>query len=182
VTAKPFFAALALAVGAAALAATATAAGPRACSARGMSPALPAQGVPAKAAATRARIARAAVACDYAALERIAKQTRQGFKFSYGSETSAAAYWRALEESHRDKPLRRLVAILRTPFTRNEIKAYAWPSAYTEKPSAANWKQLVGAGAYTRAEVTRLKKAGMYLGYRTAVSPQGKWLFFVAGD
>jgi hypothetical protein len=30
--------------------------------------------------------------------------------------------------------------------------------------------------------VTQLKKAGTYLGYRTAISPQGKWQFFVAGD
>jgi hypothetical protein len=27
-----------------------------------------------------------------------------------------------------------------------------------------------------------MKKDGMYLGYRTAISPQGAWLFFVAGD
>jgi hypothetical protein len=152
------------------------------CSAKGMSAALPAQSLPAKVAAVRTRIARAAVACDYAALERIAKENPQGFKFTYGTETSAAAYWRKLEASHRDKPMRRLVGILRTPFVRNEIKAYAWPSAYKEKPTAADWSRLVASGAYTRAEVNRLQKSEMYLGYRTAISPQGKWLFFVAGD
>jgi hypothetical protein len=147
-----------------------------------MSAALPQEKLPAKVAATRARIARAAVKCDYAALEKIAKENPQGFTFSYGSETSPSAYWRTLEQSRRDKPMRRLVAILKTPFVRNEIKAYAWPSAYTEKPTAADWNRLVKVGAYTRAEVANLEKAGMYLGYRTAVSPQGKWLFFVAGD
>jgi hypothetical protein len=30
--------------------------------------------------------------------------------------------------------------------------------------------------------VSSMKKAGSYLGYRTAISPQGDWLFFVAGD
>jgi hypothetical protein len=152
------------------------------CSAKGMSAALPKQSLPAEVAATRARIARAAVACDYAALEKIAKENSQGFTFTYGTETSAAAYWRKLETSHRDKPMRRLVGILRTPYVRNEIKAYAWPSAYKEKPTAADWSHLVRSGAYTRAEVDRLKKGGTYLGYRTAVSPRGKWLFFVAGD
>jgi hypothetical protein len=152
------------------------------CSAKGMSATLPPQSLPAKVAAVRTRIARAAVTCDYAALERIAKENPQGFKFTYGTETSAASYWRKLETSGRDKPMRRLVGILRTPFVRNEIKAYAWPSAYKAKPTAADWNRLIRSGAYTRAEVNRLKKADMYLGYRTAISPQGTWLFFVAGD
>jgi hypothetical protein len=157
-------------------------AGAASCSAKGMSAALPQEKLPAKVAATRARVARAAVKCDYAALERIAKENPQGFKFSFGSETSPSAYWRKLEQTHGDKPMRRLVAILKTPYVRNDIKAYAWPSAYKEKPTAADWNWLVRVSAYTRAEVTRLKKAGMYLGYRTAISPQGKWLFFIAGD
>jgi hypothetical protein len=153
------------------------------CSAKGMSAVLPSEKLPAKVAATRTRLARAAVKCDYAALEKIAKENPQGFKFTYGPETSAVAYWRKLEANRRDKPMKRLVGILRTPFTRNEIKAYAWPSAYTEKPTAADWNSLIRAKAYTGAEVAQLKKAGgMYLGYRTAISPQGKWLFFVAGD
>jgi hypothetical protein len=152
------------------------------CSAKGMAAALPKEQLPAKVAATRLRIARAAVKCDYAALEKIAKENPQGFKFSFGAERSPAAYWRKLEQTRRDKPMRRLVAILKTPYVRNEIKSYAWPSAYKEKPTAADWNRLVRVGAYTRAEVTRLKEAGMYLGYRTAISPQGKWLFFVAGD
>jgi hypothetical protein len=172
----PTFAAAAL------LAAGAAGAHAGSCSAKRMSATLPAQKLPAKVAATRARIARAAVACDYAALAKIAKQTRQGFTFSYGTETSPAAYWRDLETSHRDRPMAQLVAILKTPVTRNEIKSYAWPSAYTDKPTAADWNQLVRTKAYTRVQVNRMKKDGMYLGYRTAISPQGAWLFFVAGD
>lgn len=152
------------------------------CSAHGMSATLPKQQLPAQVAATRTRLARAAAKCDYAALERIARETPGGFTFSYGAGTSAAAYWKRLEEGHLDKPMARLLAILKTPVTRNEIKAYAWPSAYAEKPTAASWNALVRAGAYSRAEVAKLKKAGMYLGYRTAITPQGRWQFFVAGD
>jgi hypothetical protein len=152
------------------------------CSAKGMSATLPKQALPVKVAATRTRIARAAAKCDYAALEKIAKENPQGFTFTYGSEKSASAYWRKLETSHRDKPMARLLGILKTPFTRNEVRAYAWPSAYKEKPTAADWNWLVKTKAYTRAEVTKLKQAGMYLGYRTAISPRGNWLFFVAGD
>lgn len=170
------------AVAASLSAAGAAGAHPGSCSAKGMSAALPKQALPAKVAATRARIARAAVTCNYTALERIAKENPQGFKFSFGLEKSPAAYWRKLEQTHQDKPMRRLVGILKTPFVRNEIKDYAWPSAYKEKPTAADWRALVRSGAYTSADVARLKKDGMYLGYRTAISPKGKWQFFVAGD
>jgi len=152
------------------------------CSAKGMSAALPKQALPAKVAATRARIVRAAVKCDYATLERIAKENPQGFEFTFGIAKSPAAYWRGLETTHQDKPMRRLVGILKTPVVRNEVKDYAWPSAYTEKPTAADWRALVRSGAYTNAEVARLRKAGAYLGYRTAISPSGRWRFFVAGD
>jgi hypothetical protein len=139
-----------------------------------MSATLPKEHIPAKVAATRARIARAAVKCDYAALQRIANESPQGFRFSFGAEKSAAAYWRKLETTHRDKPMRRLLGILKTPFTRNEIKDYAWPSTYTEKPTAAGWRALVRSGAYTSAEVARLRTSDMYLGYRTAIGrPRG---------
>jgi hypothetical protein len=147
-----------------------------------MSATLPKQALPAKVAATRTAIARAAVKCDYAALERIAKANPQGFTFSFGIAKSPAAYWRRLETTHQDKPMRRLVGILKTPYVRNELKDYSWPSAYREKPTAAAWAALVRTGAYTRAEVAKLRKADMYLGYRTAISPQGKWRFFIAGD
>ena len=152
------------------------------CSAATLSAKLPKQALPAKVAATRDRIAAAAVRCDYASLARIAGATKQGFVFSYGAERSPAAYWRRVEALGRDRPLARLVKLLRQPVTRNEIGSWAWPSAYTERPTAADWNRLVTAGIYTRAQVNGMKKAGSYLGYRTAISPRGEWLFFVAGD
>ena len=77
----------------------------------------PKQNLPAAVASVRARIAAAAVACDYAKLQKIALEKGNGFKFSFGTEKSAAAYWRKLESQHRDKPLARLVKILSIPFT-----------------------------------------------------------------
>ena len=118
-----------------------------ACSAASLSAKLPKQKLPAAVASVRARIAAAAVACDYAKLQKIALEKGKGFKFSFGSETSAAAYWRKLESQHRDKPLARLVKMLSIPYTRNETKSYAWPSAYTDKPTAANWNALVQKGS-----------------------------------
>ena len=34
----------------------------------------------------------------------------------------------------------------------------------------------------TAAQAESWKRYGSYLGYRTAISPKGDWLFFVAGD
>jgi len=169
------------ALAAAIVAATASASARSSCSASGLSTSLPAQKVPAAVASVRARIVRAAVACDYAALERIGRE-KGSFAFSYGAERSAAAYWRTLERKG-GKPLGRLVKILELPVTRNEAKAYAWPSAYTEKPKAADWNALVRAGVYTRREVDRMRAGGnVYLGYRVGITPKGDWQFFIAGD
>jgi hypothetical protein len=162
---------------------TAGAAGSATCSASGLSAALPAQKLPAAVAAVRARIAKAAVRCDYAALQRIALEKGKGFRFSYGMEKSAAAYWRRLETTHRDRPLARVVKILKLPVRRNEVGDYSWPSAYRDRPTAADWNALVRVGAYTRAEVDRMRKGGnVYYGYRLGITRGGDWQFFVAGD
>ena len=143
---------------------------------------MPPQTLPAPVAATRARIARAAVACDYATLERIARENPKGFTFSFGEQGSPAAYWRRLETKHLDRPLARLVKILGLPHTRNEAGFYAWPS-YTTHPTAAAWNVLVRKGIYTRAQVRQMRQGGnVYYGYRTAITRDGRWQFFVAGD
>ena len=153
------------------------------CSAAGLTTRLPKQQLPAAVARVRARIAVAAVACDYAKLQRIALEKGKGFTFSYGAERSAAAYWRRLESQRRDRPLARLVKILSLPVTKNEAGSYAWPSAYTDKPTAADWNALVQKGVYTRVEVNRMRRSGnTYLGYRTAITRSGDWQFFVSGD
>jgi hypothetical protein len=151
------------------------------CSAVYLSAVLPAQKLPAAVASTRQRIASAAVACDFEKLERIGKE-KGGFSFTYGGEKSAAAYWRA-QEARGAKPLATLVKLLRLPVTRNEVGAYAWPSAYTTHPKAADWNALVRAGLITRAQATKSQKSdNIYYGYRAAITRSGDWQFFVAGD
>ena len=149
------------------------------CSAAHEPTALPKQKLPAKVAAMRQAIVKAAVACDYAKLQQLGGRS---FTFSYGSGMSAATYWRTLEAKKIDRPLQRLVRILSLRVTRNETGAYAWPSAYTDKPTAADWNALVAGGVYTRAEVTRMQRGKVYYGYRTAILANGDWQFFVAGD
>ena len=132
----------------------------------------------------RKRVFDAAVACDYDTLEQIALEKGEGFTFSYGGGDSAAAYWRSVEEAGTERPLpmRALAAILTMPYTRNESGSYAWPTAYNEAPTDEAWQALVDAGLYTQEQIDSMKAAGSYLGYRTAITADGDWQFFVAGD
>jgi hypothetical protein len=154
------------------------------CSTSGLRLTLPEQELPAAVAEVRQRVFDAAIACDYDTLEQIALEKGEGFTFSYGGGTSAAEYWREAEASGPEpKPMRTLATILTLPFTRNEAGSYAWPTAYNESPTEADWQALVDAGLYSAETVEQMKTQGTgYLGYRTAITPDGDWQFFVAGD
>lgn len=149
------------------------------CSASSLSAELRDQELPDAVAAMRDQIAAAAVSCDYDRLQELALQGSGGFTASYGAETSAADFWRG-EEERGGKPLARLVQVLATPFGRNEAGFYAWPSAYTDTPTEAQWQAL--EGIYSHDEIASFKELGSYLGYRVGITPAGDWQFFVAGD
>ncbi|MDQ3066354.1 MAG: hypothetical protein M3R12_04265 [Actinomycetota bacterium] len=157
-----------------------------ACSTAGLRLILPEQELPEAVAEVRQRVFDAAVACDYETLEQIALEQGEGFTFSYGGSDSAAAFWRDVEEAgvERPLPMRALATILTIPHSRNETGSYAWPSAYEETPTDEDWQAVVDAGLYTQAEVEQMKgpESTGYLGYRTAITPDGDWQFFVAGD
>lgn len=152
------------------------------CSTAALRLTLPEQELPPEVADVRERVFAAAVACDYDTLEEIALEKGEGFTFSYGGGTSAAGHWRELEESGTDEPMRILATILTLPYTRNESGSYAWPTAYQESPTGADWQALVDAGLYTQEQIDSMQAAGSYLGYRTAITADGDWQFFVAGD
>ena len=155
------------------------------CSTAGLRLTLPEQELPATVADVRKRVFDAAVACDYDTLEEIALEQGEGFTFSYGGSTDASEYWRDVEENSTEqpKPMRALATILTLPFTRNESGSYAWPTAYTESPTEEAWRDLVDAGLYTAEEVQLMQEQNTgYLGYRTAITADGDWQFFVAGD
>ncbi|HUH16003.1 MAG TPA: hypothetical protein VML35_08980 [Gaiellaceae bacterium] len=155
------------------------------CSTAGLRLTLPEQDLPAEVAEVRQRVFDAAVACNYDTLEQIALERGEGFTFSFGGGDSAAAFWRDVEEAGTEEPLpmRALAQILALPYTRNEAGSYAWPTAYDESPEEADWQALVDAGLYSREELELMQTQGTgYLGYRTAITPDGDWQFFTAGD
>ncbi len=153
------------------------------CSTAGLRLNLPDQDLPAPVADVRKRVFDAAIACDYVTLEQIALEQGEGFTYSYGVEAdSAAGHWQELEESGTEEPMRILATILTMPYTRNESGSYAWPTAYSESPTDEAWQALVDAGLYSQEEIDSMKAGGMYFGYRTAITADGDWQFFVAGD
>jgi hypothetical protein len=154
------------------------------CSTSGLRLTLPEQELPPAVADVRERIFDAAVACDYDTLEEIALEEGEGFTFSYGAGTDASEHWREAEQSGEEpQPMRTLATILTLPYTRNESGSYAWPTAYNESPTDEDWQALVDAGLYDAETVEQMKTQGTgYLGYRTAITPDGDWQFFVAGD
>lgn len=156
------------------------------CSTAALRLTLPEQDLPPAVADVRERVFAAAVACDYDALEEIALEQGEGFTFSFGSGTDASEYWRSVEESSAEepKPMRALATILTIPHARNETGSYAWPSAYEQTPTDEDWQAVVDAGLYSQAEVEQMQgpTSTGYLGYRTAITPDGDWQFFVAGD
>ena len=159
--------------------------GAGACSTSALRLTLPEQDLPPAVADVRTRVFDAAIACDYDTLEELALEQGEGFTFSYGAGTDASDYWRDLEENSTElpKPMRALATILTMPFTRNESGSYAWPTAYSENPTDDAWRDLVYSGLYSAEVVHQMKTQGTgYLGYRTAITADGDWQFFVAGD
>lgn len=155
------------------------------CSTSGLRPTLPAQDLPPAVADVRERVFAAALACDYDALEAIAEEKGEGFTFSFGGGEDASDYWAEAEAdpAREPRPMRALATILTLDVTRNESGSYAWPSAYNESPTEADWQALVDAGLYSQADVDLMLEHNTgYLGWRTAITPDGDWQFFVAGD
>jgi len=146
-------------------------------------PELPAVGdVPAPVVKLREQLYQAALECDFDALGDIARANAGSFSFTFGAEKDAAAYWKSNDE--QSHILDSLARVLTTPLVekREGDLVYAWPSAYSDKPTDKEWKELVASGAYTQQQVDGFRKDSVYYGYRVGIKPDGSWSYFVAGD
>ena len=152
------------------------------CSTSGLRLTLPEQELPAEVTDVRKRIFDAAIACDYDTLQQIALEKGAGFTFSYGGEADASDYWRTLEEEGTEKPMRALGDDPHAAVHAQRVRLYAWPTAYSERPTEEAWQALVDAGLYSQEQIDTMKTGGSYLGWRTAITADGDWQFFVAGD
>ena len=99
------------------------------------------------------------------------------FSYTFGGDVPGgpAAYWRE-RQANGDDPLADLAQILRMPYTLS-TGHYVWPFAYDKT-----------ADTLTEYERELLEPLGTafvgegYLGWRAGFRPDGRWVFFVAGD
>jgi hypothetical protein len=126
----------------------------------------------------RAAMLASAQAGDYDALAQLADPNQFEYTFGGPVEGGPAAYWRQAEARGEDPtPAEALAAVLRMPYTVSR-GLYVWPFAYDKTEDELT--------AYERKLLARLGKGGAfadgYLGWRAGIDPDGRWLFFVAGD
>lgn len=148
----------------------------------------PQPGLPAAVAAKRQAIFDAAVACDIEGL--VALTDPDGFKASFGDD-DPSTLWQDAEE-RGDPVLLDLVRHLNQAFepppgaTGSDL--YVWPSAFNLLQDADGSGLPADDYAlllqlYSRDELQGMFDGiGGYIGYRTAITTSGDWVFFVAGD
>jgi hypothetical protein len=155
------------------------------CSASNSPEPQPQQGLPGPVAATRQAIAEAARACDYRRLADLAAAGNNEFSFTFGAAQDPAEYWRQAEAGNQ-QPLRFLVELLARPYRADlrQAPVYVWPSAF----GFPTWAEVPEADRqalkplYGDDDLSGFQAFGSYIGYRVGISPDGEWLFFIAGD
>lgn len=148
------------------------------CSADGMQiDPLDSDGIPSAVAARRQELIDAAVACDYRALQRLAREN--GVDLRYEGDPMPVSQWR--EREHDGQPiLRPLAGLLSLAHTRDEVdgaERFTWPTAVdwpfadvADAQERAALAEVVGeAGIFGWAE------AGGYVGWRTSITADGTW-------
>lgn len=156
----------------------------RRCSADGMvvGP-VDSDGLPSPVAARRQELIDAAVACDYRALDRLARQDDLDIRFE--GEVVPVSQWR---ERERDgiailRPLAGLLGLASTRQATDDGELITWPTA-------VDWPTADGADAGERADLLEVVgEAGIfgwaesdgYAGWRTSIAPDGTWTRFWYG-
>jgi hypothetical protein len=138
-----------------------------------------ATGLPDEVLKTHAEILSAAQARDFDALHQIIQRSGE-FRYTFGPDVpgGAVAYWKSLEQKGQ-KPLETLATILTLPYTLSR-GIFVWPFAYDKTPDEIT--------AYEQQLLNRIpdgaKTVGPegYLGWRAGIRPDGRWVFYVAGD
>jgi len=152
------------------------------CSASGVERPGPQPELPSAVAERREAILTAALICD---LDALAILTSPSFTASFGGGDPKDV-WIADEDSGYE-PMRALVEILRlapTPTEAADGVFFLWPPAFTYD----TWEEVPEADRealrvlYNDSDFEGFAQFGGYIGYRTGITEDGTWTFFVAGD
>jgi hypothetical protein len=159
------------------------------CSATGVESPLSQESLPQGVADVRAAIIAAATSCDYQALVTLAGER---FTTSFGGGGSEMfEEW----ESMGDGKLGILVRLFGLGFARQEFEGdasqalgssvlYVWPAAFDYDTWEEIPDELVEEllAIHTQEELDQIAGFGSYAGWRTGITEEGDWAFFVAGD
>jgi hypothetical protein len=138
-------------------------------------------GLPAAVEETRARLLEAANTGDYEALRELIPES--GFKYTFGDTVAGGpiAYWQELERTTEPRPIEALATALQLPYVLAR-GYYVWPWAYALPSSddlSPHERELLTPLGLPSELFPEL--AGYY-GWRAGIAPDGRWVFFVAGD
>jgi hypothetical protein len=142
----------------------------------------PGSALPAAVEETRAALLEAAETGSYEALRPLIPESG-GFTYTFGGpvEGGPIAYWQQLERQTSERPLETLEAVLEMPYVLTR-GLYVWPWAYTVE-SASDLSEHERELLAPLGPTSRLFVEGTgYLGWRAGITPDGTWVFFVAGD
>lgn len=151
------------------------------CSARGtIFDAQPSDGMPAEVAAARDVLLDAALRCDEQMLFTAIEES-ESFSFSFGDHDDAIGYWWDLEEAGEAPYLRLAQVLSTTPAPSAAGDMWVWPQVATDLPehtTDAAWAELT----WVDDPAATLAAPEGYIGWRTGITLDGQWRFFVAGD
>jgi hypothetical protein len=159
------------------------------CSADGVERPGDVTGLSRQAADVRTAVIDAAVACDFATMTSLAGE---GFTTSFGG--GGAEMLQEWEEAGEGK-LGVLLRLLATGYAVQTFEGdaaealgsdtlYVWPAAFARD----TWEEITDEEMadlltiYTQEELDEIAGFGSYAGWRTGITGEGDWLFFVAGD
>lgn len=138
-------------------------------------------GLPASVEETRARLLAVAESGDYEALRPLIPES--GFEYTFGGpvEGGPIGYWQELERTTDERPLETLATVLQMPYTLSH-GIYVWPFAYSlTSPSDLTPYERSLLAPLGELDTLFVPGTG-YLGWRAGITPEGSWVFFVAGD
>ncbi len=136
-------------------------------------------GLPPAVEQTHSALLAAAEAHDEDALRELIDEKEFRYTFGENVPGGALAFWKQEQERSGTDPIDALAKVLRLPYVLSQ-GLYVWPFAYDKDP-----------GEMSEYERDLLRKAGQtstdadgvgYLGWRAGIRPDGRWVFFVAGD
>ena len=134
-------------------------------------------GLPEPVAQTHAALLAAAEAHDEQALEALIEPNE--FRYTFGEEVPGGplASWRSVEQQTGTDPIDTLARVLKLPYVLSQ-GIFVWPFAYDKEPGEMSEYELSLLGDLMPEGLSEVG----YLAWRAGIRPDGRWIFFIAGD